>query len=291
MMKLIALLVIAVCAQELTVRDFGPSEADLRVVIVCGQHPREAFSRVLCERWALLLERYPPERVRVVIVPDSNPDGTALWATGADRFACWRGNARGVDLNRNWPPLEQCVYELDTDASVLEREWSHGETPFSEWETRALDRLLRSVEPDLLLNVHTGALALLTPYDACGARSPVNRRDLVRVANWLRSDGVCEECVVGGGAQVLYPAAGTLIDYAHHFLRVPLVYTLEAFAPPLRPVGELTPQECRRLFSPNNQTMAYVDHARRWDRMIYRLAHPDNDNMETLLEYAGVLQA
>lgn len=285
---------------ELPVRDFGPREADLRVMVVCGQHPREQFSRALCARWAQLLEHYPPWRVHVRLVMDANPLGTALWERGGAAYECWRGNARGVDLNRNWPPLPHCVHEPADDkaqdaTAPLESEWSRGPAPFSEWETCALDALLLEQAPDVLLNVHTGALAMLTPYDGCRERSPTNRRQLIQLAHWLRYE-VCDECVVGSGAQALYPASGTLVDYAHHYAQVPLALTLELYEPTggeqrqelLRSVAQL---RCARFFSPDNSTLAYGEHLRRWDRMVLRLARPDNDNMETLLHYVGVIAA
>lgn len=252
----------------------SPTDAAFIVLVVCGWHPRERITRDLCERWNRLLETAPPTRVRVVVVADVNPEGNAL----TDE-RCWRGNARGVDLNRNWPPLDGC--DDDGGGGVLEREWSHGDAPFSEWETRALDRITRDVAPDLVIAVHSGTLALLTPYDSC-ARTPANQPDLMRLGNWLRH-GVCAECVLTRSHAALYASSGTFTDYAYHTLGVPFVYTLEMYAAAVDDLGD-----CDLAFSPAQRTLAYEEALRRWDALPLKLAHVDNDDFTTLLRMTGI---
>lgn len=69
------------------------------------------------------------------VVPSLNPDGLA---------AGTRGNARGVDLNRNfpfaWRPLDGLEYS--------------GTHPLSEPESRAARRLIRRVNPDVTIWFH-----------------------------------------------------------------------------------------------------------------------------------------
>jgi murein peptide amidase A len=69
------------------------------------------------------------------IVPSLNPDGVA---------AGTRGNAHGVDLNRNfpfaWRPLGGLEYS--------------GHRPLSEPESRAAHRLIRRIEPDVTIWFH-----------------------------------------------------------------------------------------------------------------------------------------
>jgi hypothetical protein len=68
----------------------------------------------------------------VWVVPTMNPDG---------RAAGTRNNARGVDLNRNWPT-----------------NWEPGSTagsgPASEPETKAMRRFLKRVEPTFVASMH-----------------------------------------------------------------------------------------------------------------------------------------
>jgi hypothetical protein len=277
-------IVLAACAYAaaalptLDVVMHGAEDAPFRVLVVCGFHPRERITRELCARWNTLLAERPPTRVRIDVVADVNPEGTALNAS------CWRGNARGVDLNRNWPPIAECVYDVHEATKSFvrysEEEWSHGEAPFSEWETRTLDAITRHASPDLVLAVHSGVLAFLMPYDSC-ERSPANINELARLGGWLRH-GVCDKyCPVARSAFWLGSASGTYTDYVYHTLGVPLVYTLEVYKPPDDEC------ECEHAFSPPPGAPTAATLAR-WDPLLLKVAHANNDDFTTLLEFAGI---
>ncbi|WP_139984269.1 M14 family zinc carboxypeptidase [Nocardioides litoris] len=77
------------------------------------------------------------------VVPVYNPDGLA---------AGTRRNARGVDLNRNFPHAW-----ADLDGS-----YESGRGPASEPETRATMRFLRRVDPDWVLSFHQPLLGVDT---------------------------------------------------------------------------------------------------------------------------------
>jgi hypothetical protein len=264
---------------ELVVHTFGPADAPMHIAIVCGMHPRERFAYDLCARWTRLLADDPPVRVRITLVPDANPEGRARWEVGEP---CWRGNARGVDLNRNWA-WPECASDAPGDEreGVLEQPWSSGTRIASEWETRALARRMVDDAPDILLAVHSGARALLTPYDACDV-SPPNFPRLMKLGNWLRRD-VCDDCVLAQSPRVLYRSHGTFTDWAYAHLGVPFVYTLEAWAPP----NAAAAADCVRAFSPPAGTIAYDDALAAWDLLLARLAHMDGDTWATLLRWTG----
>ena len=92
-----------------------------------GAYVLKAFAEELRNRPEVLAER------RIVIIPNLNPDGFERRT---------RRNARGVDLNRNFPA----------------RNWSaqraHGDHPASEPETRALLRVLRQFNVERALAIH-----------------------------------------------------------------------------------------------------------------------------------------
>lgn len=73
------------------------------------------------------------QRVTLTIIDDLNPDG---------RAANKRGNARGVDLNRNFP------------ARTFTPSDDRGAAPLSEPESKLLHDLIVSTRPDLLIICH-----------------------------------------------------------------------------------------------------------------------------------------
>lgn len=116
-----------------------------------------------------LLEQY-----RFLIVPQLNPDGTALQQNGPDPahllyrrqmtmnggdpdFTHWQANARGVDLNHNYS-VGFCEYrQLEAERGILGGAPSlySGAYPESEPETASLANLVRLLRPSLILTLHT----------------------------------------------------------------------------------------------------------------------------------------
>jgi predicted deacylase len=104
---------------------------------------------------ALALRR----RAEIWVVPCVNPDGyRKTWeAQGRGSLAVLRTNARGVDLNRNFPlPPGQRRSRLP-GAGTAEpgRATYHGPEALSEPETRALDALMQRVDFHASANLHS----------------------------------------------------------------------------------------------------------------------------------------
>jgi len=107
-------------------------DAALKVLVVGDIHGNEAAGMRIARR---LIAAGAPARTDLMVVPTVNPDGVA---------AGTRGNARGVDLNRNfpyrWRPLGGGEYS--------------GTGPLSEPETRAAYGLILRQKPDLTIWFH-----------------------------------------------------------------------------------------------------------------------------------------
>ncbi len=108
------------------------------------------------------------------VVPCLNPDGAALelggWDAGsllAERqlrmnggsrdFSRWQANARGVDLNHNYPAGFDAYRAVERSLGIeggAPTRYS-GEYPLSEPETQALMGLIDILAPDAVLTLHT----------------------------------------------------------------------------------------------------------------------------------------
>lgn len=105
------------------------------LLIIATIHGNESAGPRLIDRLTTLLRIHPAsmDGLRLVIVRVANPDGLA---------AHQRTNARGVDLNRNFPANNR-----------RERE-AYGDHPLSEPESRALAALISRVKPTRILTMH-----------------------------------------------------------------------------------------------------------------------------------------
>jgi murein peptide amidase A len=126
------------------------ADAAVTVLVVGVIHGNEAAGMRIARR---LIAAPAPPGADLWVVPTLNPDGVA---------AGTRGNARGVDLNRNWPfdwrPLGGGEYS--------------GTSPLSEPESRAGRRLIQRIRPDLTIWFHQP----LDLVDASGNQPQIERR-------------------------------------------------------------------------------------------------------------------
>jgi hypothetical protein len=87
------------------------------------------------------------ERATLYVLEDANPDGTALHV---------RGNANGVDLNRNWP------------ARNFAAERRNGQKPLSQPEAAALHDWMLAIEPQVVIVAHAWRGEYFINYDGPG---------------------------------------------------------------------------------------------------------------------------
>lgn len=112
----------------------------LRIYLIGGIHGDEAEGRSALE----IIRAEPSVAATIRILRDLNPDGTAYRR---------RPNARGHDLNRNWP------------ARNFKPGPTGGPAPLSEPETRALLQELRAFKPDVVVALHSISTGPLVNYD------------------------------------------------------------------------------------------------------------------------------
>ena len=153
----------------------APNVTPLRVLVVGAMHGDEPTAASLALRWIGFAEsRVQPTRrpVHWRFIPALNPDG--MLAKPATRV-----NARGVDLNRNFP-----TPNWERDAPVYwekrtrrdPRRWP-GPSSLSEPESQFLHTQMAQFEPDLVVSIHA-------PYgvlDFDGPQPPPSRLGRLRL--------------------------------------------------------------------------------------------------------------
>ena len=145
----------------------GDPRAPRASVVVAGIHAMEWIG---VEAACRVAERFAEERLerRVLIYPLLNPDGAARVQADreAGRHRFRRANARGVDLNRNWPTHWK---RAKGGTRLLPFLGHAGSTPASEPEVRTvlgdLGRLeAEGVAIDRALSLHSFGRMILHPY-------------------------------------------------------------------------------------------------------------------------------
>jgi hypothetical protein len=122
-------LLVGESTQGLPIRAFTQGSGRPRTLVVGCIHGNECAGSVIATR---LLHGSRPRRGSITVVQDLNPDGHA---------ARRRSNARGVDLNRNFPGTWRAIPTA-------------GSGPSSELETRLAMSLVRRLRPDLTIWFH-----------------------------------------------------------------------------------------------------------------------------------------
>ena len=277
------------------------AEDKWHVLVVCGQHARELVTSELCLDllYEVLFASEPGMAWH--FLPVMNPAGRERVERDVAREGCWRGNAGGVDLNRNFPSWVDDEHKARVRAQWERHanETSPGAYPGSERETRAVMEVLTrdDLRVDMVLNVHSGTEAVAVPYDCCAlerhplysqmvhaaqtAKRPLyedpgelGREVHEKLQQWLEKLPVQQ----ASHATILYESVGTLVDYAVGVARVPVGYTVEIFGvdePAARVLAGPDATEGEVCFAQFNPAPGEaLDRALRvWSRYLCDLAH------------------
>jgi predicted deacylase len=148
--------------------ELGDPGAAVTGVLVGRQHGNEPAGETVLRA---MRDGAPITGVHLWVIPRANPDG-AVKRT--------RQNARGVDLNRNWPRGWKRVTGY----------YNSGRRPASEPETRGLQRFLNTIRPDYVVNIHTPLRGL----DVTGAKDRAFARRLSKELNLPNHHLTCRDC-------------------------------------------------------------------------------------------------
>ncbi len=137
----------SVQGREIRCRIFG--DGSDTILILAAIHGSEPAGVPLIERLAEHLQsnRHILEGKQVLLIPIANPDGLAQGT---------RGNARDVDLNRNF------------EAANRENSRLYGMVGLSEPESRALHGLIVTYRPDRIVSIHQPLNCIDYDGDALG---------------------------------------------------------------------------------------------------------------------------
>lgn len=130
----------SVTGRYIVARRQGPATAPKVLLLVGQMHGSEPAGRAVVGQVRLLA---PPRDVQVWTISTMNPDGSVRGT---------RQNARGVDLNRNFPQGWLRTY--------TSRVYYPGPAPLSEPESQTMVRFLDNLRPDLIVSLHQAARSI-----------------------------------------------------------------------------------------------------------------------------------
>lgn len=181
-----------------------PGDAHVTRVVFAAIHGEESATMQLAHT---LLRTVPAQDACAVVVPVLNPDGVLL-AT--------RQNARGVDLNRNFPgeswiPEPSPTYwpTAMTRTAAFRTQWSSpGAHPASEPEVQAICALIERVQPTAVIDIHAPLECVIAVGDisvplAEHLARPTGMRVVRRLANPTPGDSA-QWCESQGAQAVTY---------------------------------------------------------------------------------------
>lgn len=136
----------------LLVKEYPPLETrkpQSRVLVVGGTHGDEYSSVSIVFKWMEILDVHHSGLFHWIFVPLLNPDGLLLDSST-------RTNARGVDINRNFPgPLwKEVGYQRWKDFTNENPRYYPGPHAMSEPETMFLVEVIRKFSPDAIISIH-----------------------------------------------------------------------------------------------------------------------------------------
>lgn len=175
-----------------------------KILYVGGMHGNEKSSYHTMNSWIEDLENNPdriPTHRTVIVVPNSNPDGTA---------ASRRTNSNNVDLNRNFPADDWTAGVYMPGPTFAPQ--GGGAAPLSEPESKALSSFVQSIRPQLVLTFHGAAAVVIAngSGDSSGLAATYAGKSRYSVASDSQADDIFS-----------YTTTGEFEDWLHDKLGIP----------------------------------------------------------------------
>lgn len=136
---------------------FGAQDGPVDLLLLAAMHGDETESTVVLSE---ALRRVPENALKNPVVLAVNPDGMMRGT---------RCNARGVDLNRNWPTKNwspKPVFHRQHGGGEQDIRLGTGDAARSEAETRALLDLVQRLQPAAIISLHTPLGCIDDPQDS-----------------------------------------------------------------------------------------------------------------------------
>jgi carboxypeptidase T len=210
------------------------------IELVSGFALLETIKTILSEENRKLLDS-----VHLVVMPVVNPDSLHrnLERLHADKFSCVRCNARGVDINRNFPRLSP--HDSWHPFAGSKNPWSMyymGPHAFSEPESRAVRSIALDTRPLVSLGFHSCGNLLLHPWSSRSEPHP-------RIGLYTELGNAFVRALPGEKYEVRqarrwYPTVGDLDDWLDTRFQT-MAFTVEVSKPRLHDNLRL-----RKLFDP-----------------------------------------
>ena len=152
--------------EQIPLTVYHPEASDPPILVLAAIHGDEAETTVVVSE---ALRCIPRGDLQAAVILCGNPDGM-LRGT--------RGNARGVDLNRNFPTANwssEAVYYKARATDARDIALSPGTAPVSEPETSALISVIERYKPRAVISLHAALACIDDPSASQLARQLAER--------------------------------------------------------------------------------------------------------------------
>ncbi|CAD5123335.1 DgyrCDS11691 [Dimorphilus gyrociliatus] len=219
------------------------SNRKVNILLSSGEHAREFFP---VEYTMSMIEQLIREKkyllryVNLFVIVLSNPDGREF--VEKNKNYCWRGNRRGVDLNRNFDWNYGGIGSSDNPKDEEYR----GEHILSEPEALVYLDLINQINFDFFISLHSGIRQIYVPFSDTFSktfnRKPGNIESMLDLAKQL-SQSTKYDYKYGQAYNLnFYTADGTIFDYMAGKKNIPFSLAIELWG---NGIGE-----CFDLFNP-----------------------------------------